>query len=206
MRSRMERRREVGIFGAGGAGGVRVGVAGVHHGADGRLAVGVDADFVGEVNPAAGVGEAIRVGDGPAGFGGAEVGMGRGDALGDLGSEEIGVVGIGGAAEAAHDGGSGVSVGRGEEDAVGGNAGLLGGECLGEVAELAVHHAGVDDADGDGLVAVAENEAAGVEGLLDGVGEALGEAAVLDDGELQGIDVDGGGAGVEAGIGGGLGG
>ena len=112
--------------------------------------------------PAA-VGNVARfVADGPGDFGGAQIVDSLEDGIGQAESEEVLVFLVGIALKNADHGGSGMGVGGGHEDVVGGEADLIVDDFFGSVENFAVDEAVIGDDESDAGGAVIEDDAAGV--------------------------------------------
>ena len=189
--------REAGINGPGRSDGIRAHMARMHVGADRRLAEGIGDEAVGAPDPAAVEGVVPVVGGGPPDAGGRQFAMRLDDGFGDARRQRCGVCRIHATPEAAHGGWGRMRVGGGDHHPVGRDAGGLGRDLLGLVDQVTRHHAGVDNAKGNPLVAVVEDEGLGGEGIDDAVGGPFGEHGVHADGKPEGRDVGDMGAGAE---------
>ncbi len=176
--------------------GDRVGVlvAGVHVGPDRPLTEGVFDQLIRVADPAPAIRVLVVIDGAPADAGRLEVAAGALDRLGDPRRECRDVFGIGRGAECPHRRGCRVGVGRGDQHPFGGNSGLLPGDGLGPVEQLAGHHAAIDHHDRQPRRAVVEDHASGPDRVVQPRGLGFQKSAVDDDREFPRRDLDRGGA------------
>jgi hypothetical protein len=135
----------------------------MHVRAAGGIAKGIDDFLAREPDPAAVVRVLPVIDRAPADARGLEALLSSDDALGDLWNEELRILRILPRAEAAHRGGCAVRVRGADHHAINGDAALLRRERLRLVDELLLHHAGIDDGEGDLHLPIVEHDGARVQ-------------------------------------------
>ena len=162
----------------------------MHHGSDGPLAEGVVADPVGAPDPAAAIGELMRIDRRPAHPGGHQPRVGGHDTIGHPWNHGVGIGLVLPCSQAEiHRRWSRVGVGGGDQDAVGWQADLLPDRGFDLITDLARQHAGIHHHDRQDLGSIGDHHAASEERIVNPVGAGLDKAAISDSRQLQRRDV-----------------